>query len=113
MAVIKKQPFGPAVIHAIATTTTVIAGNSSVSNVIAGNEVLVVGASIRKAIFSSNGSWTIARGSNTVFVCHGTGVLDLAGSGMLLTQDAAANVVLTLSASSTGSIVVEVAKESR
>ncbi len=113
MAVIKKQPFGPAVIHAIATTTTIIAGNSSVSNVIAGGETIVIGASIRKAIFSSNGSWTIARGSNTVFTCVGTGVVDFAGSGILLTQDSTANVVLTLSASSVGGIVVEVAKESR
>lgn len=112
MAVIKKQPFGTAVIHAVATGTTVIAGNSSVSNVIAGTEVQVIGASIRKAIFSSNGSWTIARGSNNVFVCVGTGTVDFAGSGMLLNMDKAANIVLTLSGSSVGSIVVEIAKES-
>jgi hypothetical protein len=111
MAVIKNQKFGTAAIHQIASGTTTIAGNSTVSNVCSTGET-VIGASVRKAAFSSNGSWTIYRGANAIAVLHGTGVLDWAGMGLALGMDKAATLVINLSASSTGSIVVEIAKES-
>jgi hypothetical protein len=112
MAVIKKQKFGTATIHQIASGTTTIAGNSSVSNVISTGESLVIGATVRKAMFSSNGAWTIYRGANAIAVLHGTGVADWAGMGLALEMDKTGTLVANLTASSTGYIVIEVAKES-
>ncbi len=98
-----------AVLRATATSTFVIAGNNSVSNVAVGTEQ-VLGGSIKQIYFSSNGSWTVARGSNTVGVYHGTGFWNLGDGGLMLTEDDTANVVVTLSGSSTGVILLDIKK---
>lgn len=70
----------------------------------------VNGLAINKVWFSSNGTWTIARGSNTVAVLVGTNSFDFVGHGCPIVKDETGTLVLTLSASSVGSIMVEVRK---
>jgi len=63
--------------------------------------------------FTSNGSWTIARGSNTVLVLHGTDKFNFAHDGQSITDDHTGSVVITHSAAATGTLVVEFSKKSR
>lgn len=63
--------------------------------------------------FSSNGSWTVARGANTVMVLHGTDSFNFAADGQSVSDDSGANVVISHSASATGTIVLEFSKKSR
>lgn len=112
MAVIKNT-LTTSVVHLIATGTVVIAGNNSVSNV-AYLTQNVASASIKKIMCSSNsatGTWTIARGANTVWIASGNFLYDFQAHGSPLSQDSTANLVCTLSGGS-GSILVELSKES-
>jgi hypothetical protein len=110
MSIISNQNRGYVTFHFIANSGAIIvAGNNSVSNIALATEN-IGGATIRKVIFSSNGSWTITRGANTVAVLHGNHVIDFAGMGMGLNLDPAANIAFTHSASATGFIICEIAK---
>jgi hypothetical protein len=70
-------------------------------------------ANIRSVKFSSNGSWTIARGANTMMVLHGTDQFDFAEDGQSLSEDNRGNIAVTLSASGSGVLIIEVGKKSR
>lgn len=115
MAVISNKPQGSCVLHFNANSGNIIvAGNNSVSNVATGSEVLT-GASIRKITFgaapSGTAYWTVARGANVVAVCDGTGILNFTGEfGAALNLFPAANLVCTLTGSTNGFIMVELAK---
>ncbi len=100
------------VVHATANLTLTIAGNNSVSNVAIGDEVLT-GAAIKQVWFGSEagaGTWFVKRGSNTVGVYDSTGWHDYAGNGCMLNKDSAATLVLELSGTTNGSIMVELQK---
>lgn len=105
---ITRNTLTTASIHLIATGTTVVAGNNSVSNIALLTQN-VTSASIRK--ITSSGTWSIARGSNVVWVTPAGGyTFDFAANGGNLGQDGTANVVATLTG--TGSILIELSKES-
>lgn len=112
MAVIKNT-LTTAVVHLIATGTTIIAGNATVSNVaIPGQNV--ASASIKKIMCSSNsatGTWTISRGANVVWIASGNFLYDFQAHGIPLSQDGSANLVATL-AGGNGSIIIEISKDS-
>lgn len=97
-------------VHASAANATlVIAGNNSVSNVATGDEVLT-GATITQVFWGTDsGSVQILRGANLVITCTQTGHLDFAGSGMALTSDQAANLVINFE-SANGFAMVELQK---
>ncbi len=111
MSVISNKPKGEVILHFVANSGAIIvAGNTTQSNIAAPGESLT-GATIRKVIFSSNGSWTITRGANTVAVLHGNHTYDFAGMGMSLSLDPAANIAFTHSASATGFIMCTLSKQ--
>lgn len=70
----------------------------------------VSGLEITSVTFSSNGNWTVARGSNTLMTLHGTDNFDLYQKGQSLREYSDANITLTLSASASGTMLVEVSK---
>jgi len=96
------------------TGTITVAGNNSTSNLTSNSSEVVVGATITKVIYGSgaNSYWTLKRGSNTVGVYYGTGVLDYKSHGIHLALYAnaaiAANIVGT---SQDGYIIIETNKE--
>lgn len=102
-----------AVIHVTASNTIIIAGNSSVSDIAIGNEVLT-GCSITQVFCGSssgNGAyWTVKRGANTVAVLDSTGYFDYAGAGMALTVDAGGTLVANLINGSDGYLLIEIQK---
>lgn len=104
MAIVINQKGNKLVVRATATTTQ----NLTHANTDASETVN--GLVLNQVFWSSNGSWTVARGANTIFVLTGEGYFDFAGSGVAMGEYPAANVVLTLSAGSVGSIVVDCAK---
>lgn len=77
-------------------STLVIAGNTSSSNIATGNEVLT-GASITQLFWGTDtGAIVIKRGANVVVTCTQSGHMDFAASGMSLTKDQSANLVVEL-----------------
>lgn len=103
-----------AIIHITAANSTLtVAGNSTVSNVAIGNEILT-GGTIRKATWGIDGaasSIQILRGANAVATCIGSYAVDYAGMGMPLTKDPNATLVVNFVGSSNGYIMLEVAKQ--
>lgn len=107
MPVINNRKNSSAVLHVTSSNTFVIAGNNSVSNVATGDEI-ITGCNIRTAMWS--GSWTVARGSNTVLVLSNAGTLDFALNDMAIGTDSTANVVCTLT-TGTGFLMLKVGKQ--
>lgn len=99
-----------AVLHFTTNTTVTVAGNSSVSDLATGDEILT-GVSIVQAYWGTDGSghMHIKRGSNTVASFDSTGYKDYAGCGMALTLDAAANIEVVV-AGSNNYLMIEVQK---
>jgi hypothetical protein len=104
MAIVINQKGNKLVVRATATTTQ----NLTSANTDAGETVR--GLVLNQVYWTSNGTWTVARGANTILVLTGEGYFDFAGTGVALGEDSSANVVLTLSVGSVGSIVVDCAK---
>jgi len=103
-----------AVIHITGSNTITIAGNSTVSDVAIGNEVLT-GCTITQVFCGSssgNGAyWTIKRGANTVAVLDSTGYYDYAGAGMALSVDSGGTLVANLINGNDGYLLIEVQKQ--
>ena len=103
-------------LHADANTTWTIAGNSSVSDIATGDEVLT-GASIKQVWFgSSSGNgmyWVVKRGSNTIGVYDSTGWKDYSGNGNMINKDSSGTLVVELNNTGNGSgyIMIELQKE--
>jgi hypothetical protein len=70
----------------------------------------VVSASIRQVWYNSNGSWSVARGSNNIMSLFNSGHWNLAGHGVTLTQYSNATIGYTLAG--TGTIILELQKSS-
>lgn len=111
MAVLINKKGLSAVIHLTANATINVAGNSSVSDIAYGDEV-VTGAVITQVWYGcGNGAyWEIKRGANTVMFTDSTGYIDYAGNGITLNKDAGATLVANLNNSSTGFIIIELTK---
>lgn len=84
-------------VHVSASNSTlVIVGNTSSSNIATGNEDLT-GASITQLFWGTDtGAIVVKRGANVVVTCTQSGHMDFAASGMSLTKDQAANLVVEL-----------------
>lgn len=69
--------------------------------------------SIREIFWSSNATWTVSRGGNTVGVFTGSGNHDYQGSGFALSAggDEQANVVFTLTGGAAGTIMIKLGKQ--
>jgi hypothetical protein len=104
-----------ATIICTANATLTIAGNSSVSDIAQGDEV-ITGAIIKQvwsgACPSANGAyWLVQRGANTVCVLDSTSYIDFAGNSGAINIDSTATVVLTLKNASDGIIQIELQKQ--
>lgn len=105
MPTVNNKKGGRALIRATTTETIVVAGAVGVSNVASVGETVISGA-INKIWWS--GTWTVARGANTLLSLANSGFWDLNGQGAALGEYPEATLVLTGS----GSIIVELAKKS-
>lgn len=68
----------------------------------------VTAASIRKVTWSTNGSISIVRNSNTILALHNSGEMDFQSYGYSAANNDTASIVITIE--SGGSIVMEVSK---
>lgn len=97
-------------VHLNATDSVVVAGNSAVSDIASGNEVLT-GAAITQVFYGSDaGSIQIARGGAIVAVLTGTGHVDYAAAGLSIGVNQAANVDVTFVGTANGYVLVELQK---
>ena len=104
-------------LHMSANSGTItVAGNSAVSNVAIGDEVLT-GAYITQVwVGSPSGAeggayWEIKRGANTVAVLDSTCYIDYAGCGNPITLDSSATLSANLVGSTAGYLMIELQKE--
>lgn len=69
---------------------------------------------IREIFWSSNATWTVTRGGNTIGVFTGSGNHDYQGSGFAISSggDDQANVVFTLTGGAAGVISIKLGKQS-
>lgn len=107
MAIIQNQKHGTVVIKDTASNSSVTLANLATPNSSVEN---VVSVSIKQIFFTSNGQWTVTRGSNTIAVLPGTGHWNLAGHGVTFGEDANATIGYTLSGN--GTIVIVAQKNS-
>ena len=91
----------------------IVVGNSTVSNLAVGDEV-INGAYITQVAFGSPSGnaayWEIKRGANLVLSLDSTSYIDFAGAGMSLTQDATANLSANLIGATSGFVTIELQK---
>lgn len=101
-----------AAVHLNATGTIVVAGNSSVSTIATGSEV-VTGASITQVFAGCDGTGhvRISRGGQAVAIYDSTGWYDYAGSGMSLTINPTANLDVTFVGSANCYVFIELQKQ--
>lgn len=103
-----------AVLHFTANSgNIVIVGNSSVSNLAVGTEI-INGAYISQVAFGSPSGnaayWEIKRGANVVLIVDSTCQLDFAGCGMSITKDATADLSANLVGATAGFLTIELQK---
>lgn len=106
MPISYNQSGGRVLIRATGAESYIVAGNNAVSNIAANAIEFVNTAYISKVYWS--GTWTVARGSNTVLNLTGNGNWDLAGQQMSIQDYNSANVVITGS----GTILLQLTKDS-
>lgn len=102
-------------IYADANASITVAGNNSVSNLTSNSAEVVIGATITKVIYGAgaNSYWTIKRGSNTVGVYYGSGVLDYQSHGFTLSLYPGASISANLVGSvQDGFLIIETTKQS-
>lgn len=100
-----------AVVHLNSGNTIVIAGNSSVSDIASGNEVLT-GAYIAQVVqgIGNGGHITLTRGGQLTAVYDSSGAFDYAGAGIALTHNQSQNIEVSFVGSSNGYIILELQK---
>lgn len=72
------------------------------------NEV-VSAASIKRVMWSTNGTITIVRNTQPILTLHGSGDMRLSDSGHSIANNATSDLVITVTSS--GSVVLEVTKQ--
>lgn len=101
------------VLHLNTGATIKVAGAVGVSDLAKDDEV-ITGVSIVQAICGSASGdgayWKITRGGNVVAILDSTAQIDFAGTGMALTQDPTADIVVTLEGGTDGFLVLELQK---
>jgi hypothetical protein len=99
-----------ATLHFTANATIIVSGNTSVSHLAIGDEVLT-GASITQVWHGSPAQWSVKRGANTVGVFDSTSYVDFAGNGNAINLDSAATLVVSLdSSTANGYLMIELQK---
>ena len=104
------------VLHAVANSSVVVAGNNSVSNITSSDSDIIVGATVTQiqcgSPSGSNAFWQVIRGANVVAVVDSTAYLDFR-AGMPITLDPSANLTVNLNnaADGQGYIMVELKKQ--
>lgn len=109
--VLSNKPGTSAVVHLNSSNTIVVAGNSSVSDIAYGNEVLT-GAYIAQ-IFQGTGAQghiTLTRGGEIVGVYDSTGTFDYAGAGMALTLNQESDIVVDFVGTANAYVMIELQK---
>lgn len=94
-------------LHFTASETVTITGNSSVSNIAMGSEI-VSGSAIRRIWYG--GPATISRGANLVSSATGSGEHDFAGHGSAINLDTGASLVVSITG--TNFVMIELSKKS-
>ena len=109
--VISNRKNTSAVFHFNGSGTLVVAGNTAVSNVAIGDEVLT-GAYITQAVWGCDGTGHIQvkRGSTLVAVYDSTGQQEYAGTGMPITVGAESNITVDFVNSANSYLLIEVQK---
>jgi len=72
------------------------------------NEV-IVGASIRRILWSTGGTVTVARGATTVLTLYDSGDMRFSDSGHVVANNSGSNIVVTITTG--GSAILELSKE--
>lgn len=100
-----------AVLHYNSSGNTIVAGNSSTSNIATGNEV-ITGATITQVYWGcdGNGHIQVKRAGNLVGVYDSTGYKDYAGCGMPLNVNPTANIEVSFVGSANAYLMIEVQK---
>lgn len=70
----------------------------------------IAGIEVSSAVFTSNGVWSVYRGANNLLNLVGTHIFDFYQRGQALREDSAGTLVMNLSASSVGTLVLDVSK---
>lgn len=113
MPVINNKHGHTALIRATGNATIVVAGNTSVSNIAHPSESAdVVGAAITKIVWTTDARVDVKRGANTVIVipAGSTDQFDLRDLNMVLSEYAAANLVITTAAAANCTLLIELTK---
>lgn len=92
------------IIRVVDGTATIPVANLAVY----ANEV-VTAASIKRVMWSTNGTITIVRNTQPILTLHGSGDMRLSDSGHSIANNATSDLVITVSTS--GSVVLEVTKQ--
>lgn len=105
---------GPATVIFTASDTLTVAGGVGTSDLAIDDEILT-GASISRAWTgcADGGSWTIKRGSNTVFVISTTSFVDFAGNGTSIVLDSGADIVVEFDGTGEATLMLELKKIGR
>lgn len=109
--VLSNKPGTSAVVHLNSSNTIVVAGNSSVSDIAYGNEVLT-GAYIAQ-VFQGAGAMghiVISRGGEMVGVYDSTGWFDYAGAGMALTLNQESDITVDFVGTANAYVMIELQK---
>lgn len=103
---------GYVVIHGTANASYIVVGNSSVSNIASGQEI-VTGASIAQVWWGvSNGGYcTVSRGANTILVLTESGSMNFVDDHIPISIDTTANVSFAINGG-VGFVMVEMQKQS-
>lgn len=110
LTIISNKKDKSAVLHFNTSNTVVVAGNSSVSTIAIDNEN-ITGAAIKQAFYGTDaGSIQVSRGGQLIAVFNNSGHVDFAASGMSLTINPTANIVVTFNATSNAYLLLEVSK---
>lgn len=108
--VTSNKPGTSAQLHADASGSIVVAGNSTVSAIATSGEILT-GAAITQIFYGSDaGHIKISRGANTIAILTGTGHVDYAAAGMSTNINQTANVDITLVDTANGYVLIELQK---
>lgn len=109
--IIQNKLYGTVVVHASSNCTVVAAGNSTVSSIATGDEVLK-GAIVKQVWWGGSDAkdyWTINRNGNTAGIYNGSGHIQYAAFGTSLSINPTANVDLVFKGTA-GYIMIELQK---
>lgn len=110
VTVTSNKPGTSATVHLNAAGSIVVAGNSSVSSIATGGEVLT-GAAVTQLFWGCDaGSIRLSRNGSVIGVYTGTGHADYAAAGLSINVAQTSNVDVTFVGTANGYVLVELQK---